>query len=116
MPCAPELFQPLEDTIRSTFLPALLKRDVNDLERELISLPVRLGGMGIFKPTEECVVAHYNSMYVSAPLVKLIVRQISEFDPRELSAEIKILRTDTDAHAEIDTKTSWTPYLGWQAM
>ena len=30
MPCASELFQPLEDTIRSTFLPTLLKRDVND--------------------------------------------------------------------------------------
>ena len=70
-------------------------------ERELLSLPVRLGGMGIFKPTEECQVAHFNSVYVSMPLVKLICRQISEFNPHELSTEIKTLRAATDAQAEI---------------
>jgi hypothetical protein len=77
MPGNPLLFQPLEDTIRKVFLPALLRREVNDLERDLLSLPARMGGMGIVKPTEECLISHANSVYVSAPLVRLVERQAS---------------------------------------
>ena len=40
----------LEDAIRQKFLPALLGRTVNDLERELFSLPARFAGLGIPKP------------------------------------------------------------------
>src|SRR4051794_19037568 len=61
--------------IRSVFISALFRRDVNDLERDLLSLPARMGGMGICKPTEECLTAHSNSTYVSTPLVRLIQRQ-----------------------------------------
>jgi len=100
MPATPLLFQPLEDAIRSIFIPALLRRDVNDLERDLLSLPARMGGMGICKPTEECLIAHTNSVYVSAPLVRLIQRQEFEFDPGDLSAEIKKLRADVDVESE----------------
>jgi hypothetical protein len=39
-------------------LPALLRRDVNHLERDVLSLPARLGGLGIPKPNVECVNAH----------------------------------------------------------
>ena len=100
MPSSAELFEPLEETIRFDFIRALLKRDVNNLERELLSLPVRMGGMGISKPTEECVISHFNSVYVSLPLVRLIEKQISEFDPHELAEKIKELRSDVDGRAE----------------
>ena len=43
---------PLDDTIRQVFIPKLLRREVNDFERDLLSLPARLGGMGIMNPTE----------------------------------------------------------------
>ena len=112
MPVDTVLFEPLEDAIRGEFLPTLLKRDVNDLERELLSLPVRLGGMGISKPIEQCEVAHFNSMYVSAPLVKLITRQIAEFDPHELSDEMKTLRADMDTQAEKRYKDKRDTLLG----
>ena len=71
----------LEDAIRMLFIPALLRREVNDLERDLISLPARLGGMGICKPTDECLISHSNSLYVSAPLVRLVQRQEFGFEP-----------------------------------
>ena len=45
MPGTPLLFQPLEDVIRKVFIPSLLRREVNDLERDLLSLPARMGGM-----------------------------------------------------------------------
>jgi hypothetical protein len=35
----PHLFQPLDDVIRQEFIPSLLRREVNDMERDLLSLP-----------------------------------------------------------------------------
>ena len=32
-----DVFKPLEDVIRADFLPALLRREVNDLERDMLS-------------------------------------------------------------------------------
>jgi hypothetical protein len=71
MPGISPLFERLEDVIRLTFLPALLRRNINDFERDVLSLPARHGGLGITKPQVECVNAHENSMKVSAPLIKL---------------------------------------------
>ena len=104
MPGTPALFQPLEDAIRQVLIPALLRREVNDLERDLISLPARMGGLGISKPTEECLISHTNSIYVSAPLVRLVQRQELEFEPAVLSEEIKSLRLDVDEQNEARNK------------
>ena len=62
MPGTPALFEPLEDAIRQVLIPALLRREVSDLERDLISLPARMGGLGICKPTEQCIISHTNSL------------------------------------------------------
>ena len=105
MPGTPILFQPLEDTIRTIFIPSLLRREVNDLERDLISLPARMGGLGICKPPDECLVSHTNSLFVSAPLVRLVQRQEFEFDPTTLSAEVKRLRSEVDKENEVRNKT-----------
>ena len=86
------------------FIPALLRREVNDLERDLISLPARLGGMGICKPTDECLISHTNSIYVSAPLVRLVERQEFDFEPAELLDQIKRLRGDVDKENETRNK------------
>ena len=96
MPGKAEWFQPLEDTIRQVFIPKLLKRDVNNLERDLLSLPARMGGMGITKPTELNIIASTNSIYISEPLVRLIKRQEFALDPNDLLDRIKILRNVVD--------------------
>ena len=96
MPGKAEWFQPLEDTIRQVFIPKLLKRDVNILERDLLSLPARMGGMGITKPTELNIIASTNSIYISEPLVRLIKRQEFALDPNDLLDRIKILRNVVD--------------------
>ena len=51
IPGVAELFQPLEDALRESLLPALLGKPINDTEREILALPVRLGGLGIPDPT-----------------------------------------------------------------
>jgi len=100
MPGEPTLFQPLEDVIRMIFIPALLRREVNTLERDLLSLPARMGGLGICIPTEQCLTSHANSNYVCAPLVRLVQRQEFGFDPADLFVEIKKLRGDIDVENE----------------
>ena len=100
MPGNAQWFEPLEDAIRKIFIPKVFQREVNDLERDLLSLPARLGGMGITKPTEECLIANTNSIYVSMPLVKLVQRQEFELEPSDLLEKIKGLRTIVDRENE----------------
>ena len=52
IPYISPLLQPLEDRIYHRLIPALTGRPpLNDSERELLALPVRLGGLGIVNPT-----------------------------------------------------------------
>jgi hypothetical protein len=104
MPEVSHLFQPLEDSIRYQFIRSLLKREVNDRERDMISLPARMGGLGIYKPMEECLISSTNSAYISAPLVRLIQRQMFDFDPLELTDEMKALRADVDKESDARSK------------
>ena len=52
IPNIAQLLEPLEQIIRTKFIPALMEgRSVTDDERKLLSLPPRLGGMGIIIPS-----------------------------------------------------------------
>ena len=62
------LFQPVEEIIRSKFLPTIFGQDISQLDREIFALPIRNGGLGIpcipedadFKrSTSNCYVLHY---------------------------------------------------------
>ena len=56
------LFQLLEEAIRHRFLPSLTGQNAfNDAERELMALPVCLGGLGITKPTTQTAHKHSTS-------------------------------------------------------
>ena len=39
--------QPIDEIIENKFIPALFGRDISTQERELLSLPVKEGGLGI---------------------------------------------------------------------
>ena len=70
------LFQPLEDTIRHKFIPSIVGRDVSDVERRMISLPVRCGGLGISNPVATASNKEYAvSKRVIENLTKVIVNQ-----------------------------------------
>ena len=42
-----KLWLPLDEKIDNTFLPSVLNETITEKEREVYSLPVRLGGLGI---------------------------------------------------------------------
>ena len=73
VPDISELLQPLEDVIRCTLLPALLKiSPPNDVTRKLIALPPRWGGLGIFVPTVQCELEYTASLDITRPLSSCI--------------------------------------------
>ena len=76
-----ELMAPLEEAIHHDFLPALLGRQVNTVERELFSLPTRHGGMGIADPCSRSDRQLECSEQLTGPLLKLILAQESAFAP-----------------------------------
>ena len=53
------LFQPLEDEINESFIPALCGRAVSDVERRILALPYRYGGLGKSKLFKTCQISFY---------------------------------------------------------
>lgn len=64
-----ELLQPIEETIRHKVIPAIIgKSNINDIERKLLALPARLGGLGIDILPEIADQLHVTSRAISQPL------------------------------------------------
>ena len=48
-----ELLEPLERAISDVLIPALLEHQVAETERDLLALPVRMGGLGLVNPINQ---------------------------------------------------------------
>ena len=70
------LLLPLEKEIHQTFIPAITGRPpCSELERDLLSLPARLGGMGLTNQATVSQNAFLASQRLTAPLAALIITQ-----------------------------------------
>ena len=70
------LFQPLEDAIRLQFIPAFTGHgSCSMVEREVLSLPCRLGGLGIINPTIVADLQYDASTKITNSLKDLIIQQ-----------------------------------------
>ena len=47
IPDIQHLFIPLEDAIREKLIPAIIGRSISNIERRILALPIRMGGLGI---------------------------------------------------------------------
>ena len=84
IPDIQDLLRPLEMSIHQHFIPALTGREAcSAAERDLLALPVRLGGMGLVNPMTESTHAFEASKHITASLVALIMSQ----DPKQGCAE-----------------------------
>ena len=83
-----DLFIPLEAAIRHKFIPALLGREVSDIERRIFSLPLRYGGLGISNPVLSADKEYEISIKITAPLSALILSQSTDVD--ELDEELAL--------------------------
>ena len=66
---------PLERAIADSLIPALTGHTCTDTERNLLALPVRMGGLGLVNPMELSSPEYTASTKVTAPLVEQIVSQ-----------------------------------------
>ena len=68
-PITTNLLQPLEEAINLHFIPALMGRgNISEQERDLFTLPTRLGGLGIPKPIDIVPDEYIHSQQIAAPL------------------------------------------------
>ena len=71
-----DLLIPLENEIHQTLIPALTGRPpCSKVERDLLGLPVRLGGLGLTNPVTLSQYAFNASQRLTAPLAALIIAQ-----------------------------------------
>ena len=94
------LFEPLENAIHMVFIKALIKRDASAVERDMLALPARRGGLGIFNPVDTCKLSHASSKYICAPLVQMVTDQDRTLNPLELLDKIRQLRQEVDIKNE----------------
>lgn len=81
IPDIKHLFQPLEDAIHQIFIPSLTGRPpCSKPIRDLLALPVRLGGMGLINPTDMSNINFQASEKMTAPLVEIMLSQDQTID------------------------------------
>ena len=51
LPDIENLLQPLERAISDVLIPSLIERNCSEAERDLVALPVRMGGLGLINPS-----------------------------------------------------------------
>ena len=78
LPDMQDLLQPLEKAITKFLLPALVDHKCSPLEREILALPVKKGGIRITNPCIEATLEYSVSKKVTTLLVEQIQEQIHE--------------------------------------
>ena len=68
-----ELMKPVDEIIKNELLQSITGESITDKEKELYSLPTRLGDLRIPSSTEKAENDFENSLHITASLVTLIV-------------------------------------------
>ena len=97
-----ELFKPLEDAISQSLIPAILGREVSALERDMLALPLRYGGLGIQNPEKTSVREYIASKKITNQLTALIVNQ-----DQDLSKLDKSLISKTKADLKLEKEIAF---------
>ena len=87
MPGIEDLMKPLEESICKDFIPAITNRsDLTEAERHLLTLPPRMGGLGIINPTKLSSSEYENSLLLTRTMRNHIIDQDikGHIDDREL--------------------------------
>ena len=95
VPGIAELFEPLEKVIAHTFIPAIVGREISELQRDMLALPVRYGGLGLANPVKTADREYETSRLVTANLTELIKHQdisLDNYNRKEVKACITKLK------------------------
>ena len=78
LPNIEDLLEPLERAISDALIPSMVDHKCTQIERDIPSLPVRLGGLGFTNPTQSANSEFQASVNVTAPLAERIISQLHE--------------------------------------
>ena len=109
-PDCSHLLQPLEDAIHQKLLPAISGRPpCSSTERELLSLPTKLGGIHFSNPTVIVTSEFEASMEVTTPLVNLIIDQSMSFenDPTLANPIISAVKKRKAEEQKVEAERIW---------
>ena len=92
--CNEDSWNQLEAALRHKFLPALTGRQAfSDVEREVLSLPAKLSGIGVIDPSRVYSSQHEASRKVSTPLFSSIQSPVNE-DAEQVHTAQKQIRAE----------------------
>ena len=73
-----EELQPLENSLHQRLIPAITGRDPSsNMERDLLALPARHGGLGIAKPPQAASRQHLASMSLTSNLIQKLTEKVA---------------------------------------
>ena len=102
-------FHPLENILRTDFIPAITGRPPpNDTDREVFALPARSGGLGLLNPAKQCDLQFSASQSISKPLIESILQQDHEYSFECLEAQMSAKSLIKQQRREQSTLTADT--------
>ena len=93
IPGMEKVLLPLDEKIDNTFLSSVLNETITEKEREVYSLPVRLGGLGMPIISEKAKNELAASLEITAPLTDIIISQENKLPD---AASVNLIRTNVD--------------------
>lgn len=99
IPGIKHLFIPLEEVIRDKLIPNLVGRNVSDVERRVLALPIRHGGMGIASPSKTAEHEHDASTRITTCLTRILYNQEEDFtnyNKEDVQREIKLVKAEKE--------------------
>ena len=78
LPDIENLLHSLERAISDVLIPSLTGRNCSEAVRDLVALPVRMGGLGLINLSDSADAEYSASIRVSAPLVRKVEAQSHE--------------------------------------
>ena len=97
LPDIENLLQPLEHAISDVLIPSLMGRNCSEAVRDLVALPVRMGGLGLISPSDSVDAEYSASISASAPLVSKIEAQSHETqEEAEVQRLVYVTRKEKD--------------------
>ena len=103
LPDIEDLLEPLERSISHALIPAITGHTCTPAERDLLALPVTMGGLGITNPCHIPVSEYESSTAITGPLVEQIVAQTHELpDDHAIRTLQQCNRRDKDARLRED--------------
>ena len=100
-----EILNPLDDIITNEFVPALFGSNLSPNEREILSLPIKEGGLGLRVRSEIAENSYNASRKITAPLTEKVVTQSNDLPNQKEVKKSKVqsaLNTQRNSQGKIE--------------